>query len=131
MNDPPVRMFRCSSIPIFYSTIPRFQFGISMIATFQNSNVPSRLFLDSNIPTPQTRSVSSVGSCKKVTSVGCRGKNQTERRSEQFAGAHALAKIRGGKDEDAVLGAATLGFQADNDALLDPWIILYESAEAS
>ena len=52
-------------------------------------------------------------------------------RSEQIASLQALAKIRGGKDEDAVLGAATLGFKAYNDALLDPWIILYESAEAS
>lgn len=50
-------------------------------------------------------------------------------RSEQIASLQALAKIRDGKDEDAVLGAATLRFQAYNDALLDPWIILYESAE--
>jgi hypothetical protein len=43
----------------------------------------------------------------------------------------ALAKIRGGKDEDAVLGATTLGFQTYENALFDPWMILYESAEAS
>ena len=51
--------------------------------------------------------------------------------SEQFSSLQALAKIRGGKNEDAVLGAATLRFQAYNDALFDPWIILYESPEAA
>ena len=57
--------------------------------------------------------------------------SQREKGSEQFAGAQALAKIRGGKDEDAVLGAATLRFQAYNEALFDPWVILYEGAEAA
>ena len=49
---------------------------------------------------------------------------------EQIASPETLAKFGCGKDEDAVLGAAALAFQADDHAPPDPRMVLPQGAQA-
>ncbi len=49
-------------------------------------------------------------------------------RLEQIASLQTLAKSICGKDKDAVLGAATLTFEADDHALADPGMVLRQGA---
>ncbi len=48
------------------------------------------------------------------------------RASEQLASAELLDEVARRKNQDTVLGGATLGFEADDKSVLDPGMVLGE-----